>query len=592
MKKYTTKLLAALLSVFMLLTLVVPFSFAAGGSRSSNELKIMAMSDTHFILESMIRDTADYRTAVNRDQKVFNESEAVLDAQLEKVRQAKPDVLLLNGDLTKDGEYRGHKALAKKLKQLKKDVPGLRVYVTNGNHDINNSDAKDFNTADGKAVAAKKTTPSDFRAIYQSVSWDDATVKDTYTPPAGTVAGGLSYMARPQKGYTLIVVDSNCYSSDNTKSGEDEHETNGNIQADLMDWVQRKIYYARQRGDTVIGMMHHGVVAHFSQEQTILGDFLVNDYQDISTTLADAGMHYVFTGHLHSQDVAVMRTEAGNTLYDIETGSSITYPCPMRTVTFTRSAAGGTKTDNDVRETLTGNTIENISIDHTDPQTGKRAVISDMTAYAKTKALSTDVITTVLKEKLAGVLSSYPDALDTVIDTLIPDIANIPTTADGKHTLLETVNYAHQRHLAGLDHGTLPAWYQEARANAESGALVAALGDVLARDLAVLTGDGVNTLAKTDLVKGPAVDVLYHALFGAEHVLYYSVLQIAKDFNEFLALTLDSLAIDKNFPTDKTFTVTDANVVRPGSADWSSIDNGIPETNIVNKLFGALLGNN
>ncbi|MBQ8063959.1 MAG: metallophosphoesterase [Clostridia bacterium] len=200
--KRTTKLMASLLALMMLLTLALPVSFAQGKSTGTSRtgLRVMVISDTHYILERMIKDTEDYRHAVNLDQKVYNESEAVVNEQLEKVRQAKPEVLLLNGDLTKDGEYLGHKVFAEKLRQLKKDVPGMKVYVTNGNHDINNSDAQEFNTKDGKAVPAKKTSQKDFLKLYKDITWDDATVREVYTPPAGTEAGGTSYMARPKKG--------------------------------------------------------------------------------------------------------------------------------------------------------------------------------------------------------------------------------------------------------------------------------------------------------------------------------------------------------------------------------------------------------
>lgn len=577
-KHLARRMIAALTAMILLLTLALPLSFAKNETQT---LKVMSLSDTHVILESMIKGTADYQHAVNLDQKVFNESEAVLDAQLQKVREVKPDVLILNGDITKDGEYKGHVAVAKKLRQLKKVLPGMKVYVTNGNHDINNSDAKEFNTADGKAIPAKKTTQEDFLAIYKDITWEDATIRDTYTPPEGCEAGATSYMARPAKGYTVIVVDSNRYTPDNSEDGDYEHSTSGRIPEDLLNWVKRKIAWANKRGDTVIGVMHHGVVAHFSMEQNILGDFLVNDFERISTELADAGMHYVFTGHFHSQDVSVMRTEAGNQLYDIETGSSITYPCPCRVTTFTRSNAGKADTDNGVTETVSGYTIQNLSIAHTDPQTGKYVSIPDMTAFSKTKGIDSDVISTVLKDRLKTLFADngidYPAAINSAIDKLIPDLADMPVTKDGQHTLIETVNYAHKAHLAGLDNGVNPAWYEEARQNVEDGRFLASLMDVLTRDIG-------------ELLAGPYGEVLHHVLFGAANVSYYTVPQIAESFNEFLALTLDSLTYDKNFGSDVTFYVTGANVVKPGEADWSSIDNGL-DNNLVAKVIALLLGN-
>ncbi|MBQ1663680.1 MAG: metallophosphoesterase [Clostridia bacterium] len=589
--KHVRKLLAVLLTMVMTLVLALPMSFAADEPSASreNDLRVMVMSDMHTIPEAMIKGTADYQHAVDLDQKVFNESEAILDAQLQQVKFSKPDVLLLNGDITKDGEYAAHKSLAAKLKQLKKDLPDLKVYVTNGNHDINNPAAKNFNTESGKAVKAKRTTQKDFLAIYKNVTWNDKTVTATYTPPEGAEAGALSYVARPKKGFTIIVIDSNCYTSDNTSDGEQLCEVRGNIPEDLLKWAQKQARAARKRGDTVIGMMHHGVVSHFTQESTILGHFLVDDFQTVSTKLADAGMHYVFTGHQHSQDVAVMRTEKGNTLYDIETGSSITYPCPMRAVWFLRE--GSAKTDNGWKETVKGSTIKNLSIAHTDPQTGEYVAIDDMTAYAKNRGLSATIVSAVLKDKLYWSLPNYPKELDTVIDKLIPDLCNIPVTDDGKYSLIDLVNYANQSHQGGTDNGQDPAWVKEGKKNVAENKFLAALTDTLCKDLAALTGQGVNKLTKTELVKGPAVDLLYHSLFGAAHVSYYTVPQIAEDLDEFLVKTLESMTNDKNYPNDNAFTITGANKVVEGKANWSSLANGISDTNLVQKLVAALLGN-
>ena len=104
----------------LVLALSVP-AFAAQDSHSGADtgtLKIAVMSDDHYLSPSMIRDTADYTTALNSDRKMFAESDAILRTMLDAVRQDKPDVLLISGDLTKDGEQECHKALAKQLQQL------------------------------------------------------------------------------------------------------------------------------------------------------------------------------------------------------------------------------------------------------------------------------------------------------------------------------------------------------------------------------------------------------------------------------------------------------------------------------------------
>ena len=153
------------------------------------------------------------------------------------------------------------------------------------------------------------------------------------------------------------------------------------------------------------------------------------------------------------------------------------------------------------------------------------------------------------------------------------------------------MNYANQSHQGGTDNGQDPAWVKEGKKNVAENKFLAALTDTLCKDLAALTGQGVNKLTKTDLVKGPAVDLLYHSLFGAAHVSYYTVPQIAEDLDEFLVKTLESMTNDKNYPNDNAFTITGANKVVEGKPNWSSLDNGISDTNLVQKLVAALLGN-
>lgn len=115
------------------------------------------MSDLHYLSPDMIADTADFEHALNSDRKLLKESSAILYEKFEQVRADKPDILLVSGDLTKDGEQECHVALAKQLQQLQQDIPGLKIYVINGNHDIRNYNAKNFNTPDGKAVPATRT---------------------------------------------------------------------------------------------------------------------------------------------------------------------------------------------------------------------------------------------------------------------------------------------------------------------------------------------------------------------------------------------------------------------------------------------------
>jgi hypothetical protein len=378
-KGFTTALAAA----------VIFTALPVHAEEETQTLKIGVLSDTHYMSPTLIADTADYQKHVNGDRKMFSESDAIVDALLNTVKSDEPDVLLISGDLTKDGEYVNHQGLADKLQKL--EDAGIQVYVVPGNHDVNNANGMDFSQGDA-AVPARRTSQSDFKEIYKNFGYADVGedhIIARYEPGEGHQAGGLSYAARPKEGYTIIAIDSARYSADNTESGKDEHETSGNVQPELAQWVVEQTQAAKERGDTVIGLEHHGMVPHFTEEPNILPMYLVNDYQTLAAEYADAGMCYIFTGHMHANDIATMTTEAGNTLTDIETGSSVTYPSPARYVTLTRSLENQT-----MKETMNVSTHLNVNVGtFTNPQTKETQTIDDITSYGREHGFSKAMLT-------------------------------------------------------------------------------------------------------------------------------------------------------------------------------------------------------
>lgn len=475
-----SRLLSLLLAVVLVFTLTVP-ALAAEKPQDMN-LRIAVMSDLHYLSPDMIADTEDFEHAFNSDRKLLKESSSVLHEMLERVRADKPDILLVSGDLTKDGEQECHAALAKQLQQLQQDVPGLKIYVINGNHDIRNYNAKNFNTPDGKAVPATRTHPEDFKRIYDFV-YSDPTVIATFTPAAGNEAGSLSYVARPVEGLTIVAMDTCRYSKENTSNGTDEHETSGAISADLEKWVIEQTAAAKARGDLVIGLEHHGLVPHFDVEPTILPMYLVNGYERIAQEYADAGMSAVFTGHMHAVDIAAMTTKAGNTFYDIETGSALTYPCPIRFVDLRRSTVGG-----ETNTYMSVSTKTHIGpINYTDPATGVAYVIDDLTEYAREFGFSTAMLKTVAGDFVKSFFGKYlPNDTWPVtkivanIDQIIDDVAAVPI-AEGNN-LLDFANWIYRCNLAGEDDGNYPAWVQSGMDQLRSGALLDQVLDIVAKD--------------------------------------------------------------------------------------------------------------
>ena len=524
-----SRLLSLLLAVVLVFTLTVP-AFAAEKPQDMN-LRIAVMSDLHYLSPDMIADTEDFEHALNSDRKLLKESSAILNEMFERVRADKPDILLVSGDLTKDGEQECHAALAKQLQQLQQDVPGLKIYVINGNHDIRNYNAKNFNTADGKAVPATRTEPEDFKRIYDFV-YSDPTVLATFTPAEGNKAGGLSYVARPVEGLTVIAMDTCRYSSDNTSNGDDEHETSGAISADLEKWVIEQTAAAKARGDLVIGLEHHGLVPHFDVQPTILPMYLVNGYERIAQEYADAGMSAVFTGHMHAVDIAAMTTKAGNTFYDIETGSALTYPCPIRFVDLRRSTVGG-----ETNTYMSVSTKTHIGpINYTDPATGVAYVIDDLTEYAREFGFSTAMLKTVAGDFVKSFFGKYlPNDTWPVtkiienIDKIIEDVASIPV-AEGNN-LLDFANWIYRCNLAGEDDGNYPAWVQSGIDQLKSGALLDQVLDIVAKDA---------------FGRGSVLFTKFQGLFTK---------YLKSQLNDLLVKIVVSMSVDNNCPDDNDKTI-------------------------------------
>lgn len=524
-----SRLLSLLLAVVLVFTLTVP-ALAAEKPQDMN-LRIAVMSDLHYLSPDMIADTEDFEHAFNSDRKLLKESSSVLHEMLERVRADKPDILLVSGDLTKDGEQECHAALAKQLQQLQQDVPGLKIYVINGNHDIRNYNAKNFNTADGKAVPATRTEPEDFKQIYDFV-YSDPTVIATFTPAEGNKAGGLSYVARPVEGLTIIAMDTCRYSSDNTSNGDDEHETSGAISADLEKWVIEQTAAAKARGDLVIGLEHHGLVPHFDVQPTILPMYLVNGYERIAQEYADAGMSVVFTGHMHAVDIAAMTTKAGNTFYDIETGSALTYPCPVRFVDLRRTTVGG-----ETNTYMSVSTKTHIGpIHYTDPATGVAYVIDDLTEYAREFGFTTAMLKTVAGDFVKSFFGKYlPNDTWPVtkiianIDQIIDDVAAIPI-AEGNN-LLDFANWIYRCNLAGEDDGNYPAWVQSGIDQLKSGALLDQVLDIVAKDA---------------FGRGSVLFTKFQGLFTK---------YLKSQLNDLLVKIVVSMSVDNNCPDDNDKTI-------------------------------------
>jgi len=220
-----------------------------------------------------------------------------LESILQTLTHRGLDFLLLPGDLTQHGERENHEWLAARLKQLP-----FPAYVVPGNHDVITRDGSD------RTVSLR-----DFTQIYQDFGY----------------TGDRPYYHRELlPGIHLLGLNSIAFDDVGNQF------YTGYVDDAQLAWLDEQL--AALQGTWVMVMIHHNVLEHLpGQSRHPLGQrYILENRQALMQRLAAAGVHLIFTGHLHVQDIAQEQT-----LWEITTGSLVSYPHPYRIVTATPQTA-------------------------------------------------------------------------------------------------------------------------------------------------------------------------------------------------------------------------------------------------------------
>ena len=349
--KISKKILCVVLAI-AIVAVVIPFAAFAKAPKTVN---FGILSDIHLFDETAMGVTLENQKEANEIFKMNNSSSGLTTALTEtamknltkKALNGEINFLLIPGDLTKNAEYTAHTKLAEMFKEFE-ETTGVPVYVIVGNHDVNNDramyyDGDEFVTAKKNPAIADdlSTSPEEFAEIYKDFGYspEGNGYYNRYREP-GNVEGSLSYVTDINDDYRLIAIDSQKYSADNTDAGLDEQETAGSVTDAQLKWILEECEKAKKDGKTIIGMCHTNVVPHLETENDLFNNFVLRDWEKIADNLADAGMHFVLTGHVHKQDVASYISDNGETITDITSTSIGNYPNQFRTATFTSYADG------------------------------------------------------------------------------------------------------------------------------------------------------------------------------------------------------------------------------------------------------------
>jgi predicted MPP superfamily phosphohydrolase len=280
---------------------------------ATRSLKVAHITDVHFLSAALVNEKSEaYNAFVRATGRNIADLHEVFDVVLMDLANENIDILFISGDMTHHGERQSHLDFIEKTRPLK--AQGTRIFVVPGNHDINIPDAKAF--TGNTATPTPSVSPEEFTQLYADFGYRDAMKKDTHS---------LSYLSAINDTVWLLAFDTNRYAEHTTTS-----ISSGRILPQTLAWALDILQEAREKGITVLGMMHHGLVEHIPYQSLFFSEYLIADWEKHAEILADAGLTVVFTGHFHSNDVSLRTSAKGNTIYDVETASLAQYPFAYR----------------------------------------------------------------------------------------------------------------------------------------------------------------------------------------------------------------------------------------------------------------------
>lgn len=378
--------------------------FTVRGEYEAGDKNIFVMSDIHVMNpELLVSGGSAFDEYLATDRKLLEESEAILKTMVDTIISQHPELVLIPGDLTKDGELKSHQLVAGQLRRIADE--GIQVLVVPGNHDVNNPHALIY---DGdRTEYAETVTPEQFAEIYNDFGYGGACARDEHS---------LSYAFEPYDGLVVICIDA-CRYEDNTFAGQgaeaDVCVTDGRIKPETMQWICEQAKEANKAGKQVIAMMHHNLVEHFNMQASIAAPYVVADAASVRESFMASGIHTVFTGHFHISDIAKDYNESRtDSIYDIATGSTVTYPCPFRRVKLNAD-----------------NTVMEISSDILRRLPGEGDKYEHFDVYAKEK------LSGGIAPMVSGLIHDYWDYINQMLDQVeaglpLPGIIVRPSTPE------------------------------------------------------------------------------------------------------------------------------------------------------------------
>lgn len=266
------------------------------------------VTDTHYFETSLGAEGKAYEEHMKREQYLLRESGPIASSTFEHIAKDKEtEIVLIAGDLTKNGEIESHKSFIKELYKLKDS--GKRIYVITAGHDY----GKSFAFKNDERIEAEGADFNALPEMYKDFGYGEAIAFDEPTH---------SYVAQLADGVRLLGIC--CDSLDQPKGAMDERH---------LAWTKEQLDKAKADNCNVIAMCHYPIIPSVPVFD-LVGDAKIKEWRKIASFLADNGVELILTGHMHIQSINEFYSEKGNRLIDICTACLPGSPAQYRKITI------------------------------------------------------------------------------------------------------------------------------------------------------------------------------------------------------------------------------------------------------------------
>ena len=282
---------------------------------NDENLKIWMVTDIHYLSPDLFDDGEAFaRMQATSAGKDLEHVPEMMEALVWEAAKEQPELLIVSGDLTFNGEYQSMVELAAFFERIEKN--GTQVSVIPGNHDIHSGWARKFEGEEMAVVA--QATPEDFQEIFADYGYDLAISKDPES---------LSYVMEPKAGFPFLMIDTNIYSE---KKSTKAPTTEGRIKDETYAWLDGYFELQDETVQAVQLIGHHPLLNHTGR---LGGGFVLENAEEAIDYFAEKGIQTSFAGHIHAQDIS----EAADTqtpFYEVVTGALSIFPNAIGEITL------------------------------------------------------------------------------------------------------------------------------------------------------------------------------------------------------------------------------------------------------------------